>query len=145
MQANGLTKIRQYSRSLLAILIVITGVPAGPLVLVKDDHPRPHGCLHFAPGTHRWGMLNGRQLEPFLPDLDDGRWPSVPVPLRAGSVSFHHSLTLHSSGPNHSAKRRRGYAVHYMRATSIKDEAVTDVPAMPPFKQVRGNSFPGRV
>ncbi len=104
-----------------------------------------NGCLHFAPGTHRWGMLNGRQLEPLLPDLDSGRWPSVPVPMHPGSVSFHHSLTLHSSGPNQTAKRRRGYAVHYMRATSIKDEALTDTPKMPPFKQVRGNSFPGRV
>ena len=110
-----------------------------------DTATLDNGCLHFAPGTHRWGMLNGRQLEPFLPDLDGGRWPNVPVPLRAGSVSFHHSLTLHSSGPNQTATRRRGYAVHYMRAMSIKDEAVTDAPKMPPFKQVRGNSFPGRV
>ena len=104
-----------------------------------------NGCLHFAPGTHRWGMLNGRQLAPFLSDLDSGRWPSVPVPMRPGSISFHHSLTLHSSGPNQTAERRRGYAVHYMRATSIKDEGVTAAPKTPPFRQVRGNSFPGRV
>ena len=67
------------------------------------------------------------------------------APLRSGSISFHHSLTLHRSGANQSATRRRGYAVHYMRATSFKDESVTDAPKMPPFKQVRGRSFPGRV
>ena len=79
-------------------------------------------------------MLNGRQLEPFLSDLDSGRWPRVPVPMRPGSISFHHSLTLHSSGPNQTAERRRGYAVHYMRATSIKDEGVADAPKTPPFR-----------
>ena len=110
-----------------------------------DEATLDNGCLHFAPGTHRWGMLNGRQLKPFLSDFAEGRWPSVPVPLRPGSVSFHHSLTLHSSGPNHTPARRRGYAVHYMRATSMRDEAVTDAPKTPPFKQVRGTPFPGRV
>ena len=63
---------------------------------------------------------------------------------RAG-VSFHHSLVLHQSNANTSGMRRRGYATHYMRASSYKDEAITDAPKMPPFKQVRGRSFPGRV
>ena len=110
-----------------------------------DHATTDNGCLHFAPGTQRWGMLRGAQLAPFLDDLNSGRWPSVPVPLRPGSISFHHSLTLHRSSANRSATRRRGYAVHYMRATSFKDESVTDAPKMPPFKQVRGDSFPGRV
>jgi len=110
-----------------------------------DPATLDNGCLHFAPGTQRWGMLRGAQLAPLLPDLGSGQWPSVPVPLKPGSISFHHSLVLHRSGANHSTMRRRGYAVHYMRATSFKDEAVIDAPKMPPFKQVRGDSFPGRV
>ena len=104
-----------------------------------------NGCLHFAPGTQRWGMLRGAQLEPFQDDIDNGRWPSVPAPLRSGSISFHHSLCLHRSGANATDTRRRGYAVHYMRATSVKDEEVSDAPKMPSFRQVRGRSFPGRV
>jgi len=110
-----------------------------------DDATLDNGCLYFAPGTQRWSMMRRPQIDPLLEDLDSGRWPSVPVPLKAGSISFHHSLTLHRSGANTSSKRRRGYAVHYMRATSVKDEAVTDAPKMPPFKQVRGDTFPGRV
>ena len=110
-----------------------------------DDATLDNGCLHFAPGTHRWGMMRGAQSTPFIADLDSGQWPSVSVPLKAGSISFHHSLTLHQSGANHSSLRRRGYAVHYMRASSWKDETVTDAPKMPPFKQVRGHSIPGRV
>lgn len=110
-----------------------------------DDATLDNGCLRFVPGTHRWGMLGRQRLDHFIPDLETDAWPAVPVPLRAGSISFHHSLTLHTSSANTSAQRRRGYAVHYMRAASWKDETVTGAPEMPPFKQVRGRSFPGRV
>lgn len=110
-----------------------------------DHATTDNGCLHFAPGTHRWGMLSKHQLEPFLPLLGTPEWPIVPAPLRPGGVSFHHSLVLHMSKPNTSGKRRRGYVVHYMRAMSRKDESVTDAPKVPPFKQVRGRSFPGCV
>ena len=110
------------------------------------DHATPeNGCLNFIPGTHRWGMVRKNRLEPFLEDLGSDSWPLTPVPLRPGSISFHHSLALHQSNANRSGKRRRGYAIHYMRATSWKDESVTDAPKMPPFKQVRGRSFPSRV
>ena len=95
------------------------------------------------PALTAWGMLRGERLAPFVADLESGGWPIRPAPLRAGSISFHHSLTLHQSNANLTGTRRRGYAVHYMRATSWRDEAVTDAPKMPPFKQVRGRSFPG--
>lgn len=110
-----------------------------------DDATVDNGCLNFAPGTHRWGMLTKPRLKPLAPDLGADEWPIAPAPLRAGSVSFHHSLVLHQSNANTSGKRRRGYACHYMRATSYKDETITDAPKMPPFRQVRGRSFSGRV
>ena len=110
-----------------------------------DDANVDNGCLNFAPGTHRWGMLTKTRLEPLLGDLGSTEWPVRPAPLRSGSVSFHHSLVFHQSNANTSGKRRRGYATHYMRASSYKDESVTDAPVMPRFKQVRGRSFRGRV
>ena len=114
------------------------------------------GCLEFARGTHRWGIVPPAAREQLTPELErersgepaaDRSWSPqvVRVPMRAGSVSFHHSLILHMSGPNLSDQRRRGYAVHYMRASSWKDEEVTDAPKMPPFRQVSGRSFPGCV
>jgi phytanoyl-CoA hydroxylase len=93
-----------------------------------DDATLENGCLNFAAGTHRWGMLSTFARQALVDELDNGEWPVKPVPLKRGSVSFHHSLTLHHS-----------------RATSVKDEAVTDAPKVPPFKQVRGRSFPGCV
>ena len=110
-----------------------------------DDATTENGCLEFAAGTHRWGMLTRSCRAPLIAELDDGSWPVKAAPITRGSVSFHHSLTFHRSAANSSGKRRRGYATHYMRATSVKDESVTDVPKVPPFKQVRGRSFPGRV
>ena len=110
-----------------------------------DHATEDNGCLNFIPGTHRWGMMQSNRLKHFLEVLGGDEWPIVPVPLRPGSISFHHSLTLHQSNANRLGKRRRGYAVYYMRATSWRDESVTDAPKMPPFKQVQGRSFPGRV
>ena len=119
-----------------------------------DHATEENGCLRFVPGTHRWGRLVGKEphagirpddVEPFDADLGGEAWPIVHVPLRPGSVSFHHSLILHSSSANTSGRRRRGYAVHYMRASTWRNPAVVGAPEMPPFKQVCGRSFPGRV
>jgi len=110
-----------------------------------DPATEENGCLNFVPGTQRWGMMRSPQLAWFLDDLGSSQWPIIPAPLRPGSISFHHSLVLHQSNANRSGKRRRGYAVHYMRATSCRDESVSDMPKMPPFKQVSGRSFPGCV
>ena len=110
-----------------------------------DDATLDNGCLRFVPGTQRWGMLNRERLAHLVDDLETAAWPGEPVPVRAGGISFHHSLTLHTSSANSSPQRRRAYAIHYMRASSWKDGTVTDAPKMPPFKQVRGRSFPDRV
>jgi ectoine hydroxylase-related dioxygenase (phytanoyl-CoA dioxygenase family) len=92
----------------------------------------PLRCLHFIPGSHRWGLIgptrgNEGTEHPMSEDFmsDTERWPAVPVPLRPGSVSFHHSMTMHKSGANTSGLRRRGYAIHYMRATSVPQGEIT--------------------
>ena len=76
---------------------------------VIDQATLDNGCLNFAPGTQRWGRMRSGQLGPFVEDVTAGKWPIVPVPLRPGSISFHHSLTLHCSGANQSTTRRRVY------------------------------------
>ncbi len=110
-----------------------------------DEATSQNGCLNFAAGTHRWGMVRKERLEPFIDQLGSDPWPVAEVPLRPGDVSFHHSLVLHRSGANRTGTRRRGYAVHYMRANSWRDQSVDDAPKVPAFRQVRGRSFPGRV
>ncbi len=63
-------------------------------------------------------MLRSEQLQHFIEDFGSEEWPQMPAELRPGSISFHHSLTLHQSNANTSDKRRRGYAIHYMRTSS---------------------------
>ena len=46
---------------------------------IIDQSSIENGCLHFIPGTHRWGMLRGEQLANFVPELGHSPWPIVPV------------------------------------------------------------------
>ena len=80
-------------------------------------------------------------MKRFIPLVNSEIWPVVKVPMKPGSVSFHHSLVIHSSAENRSKERRRGNAAHYMRANSLKDNTIMDAPKMPKFKQVSGKSF----
>jgi ectoine hydroxylase-related dioxygenase (phytanoyl-CoA dioxygenase family) len=38
--------------------------------------------------------------------------------LKKGEVSFHHCLTIHGSGPNHSTNPRRSIAIHLQDASN---------------------------
>ena len=110
-----------------------------------DDATLDNGCLEFVPGSHLWGVLSNDEMGEHRALIGhDAAFMPQPAPLRSGSVSFHHSLTWHASRANTSTARRRGYAVHYMRADSRRAAAL-DGPAVPPPLQIRGRSFEGCV
>ena len=80
-----------------------------------DDATVENGCLWFIPGSHKWGLLEiEREREIEKKALAGPLENEVPIELKAGDCSFHHSLTLHCSHTNRSKTRRRGYATHYM-------------------------------
>ncbi len=109
-----------------------------------DDATIENGCLWMIPGSQRWAIIPPSS-RPTIEGQFDRDYPMVPVPLRSGSVSFHHSLTYHASGPNQTDTRRRGYATHYMRSTSIKDPTIDGPPSTLRFTHVRGRRIPGTV
>ena len=109
-----------------------------------DEATVANGCLWMAVGSHRWGMIPNAARER-VESLLDGDWPTVPIELRSGSVSFHHSLTYHRSGANRSPHRRRGYATHYMRARTWYLPELRERPDLLPFLSIRGREFPGCV
>ena len=109
-----------------------------------DDATIENGCLWMVPGSHRWAIIPPSS-RPTIEGKFGADYPTVPVPLRAGSVSFHHSLTYHSSGPNQTDTRRRGYATHYMRSTSLEDPTIGASPAVTGYTIIRGGRFPGTV
>ncbi len=105
-----------------------------------DEATIENGCLWMLPGTHRSGFIDKNKWKEYEKMALDGRLPGErPVELRAGDCSFHHGLILHSSRPNQTAKRRRGYATHYVSARCRYTGPLEEHDAV----LVRGRSFPG--
>ncbi|HVN01257.1 MAG TPA: phytanoyl-CoA dioxygenase family protein [Caulobacteraceae bacterium] len=85
-----------------------------------DDATPQNGCMKFIPGSHRQGIVHHRHVDddPMIPALfvevdaaDEAR--AVLAPLKAGGAIFHHSRTLHASGPNTSDHVRRAYSTEW--------------------------------
>src|SRR5438105_1777196 len=82
-----------------------------------DDVTLENGCLRVLPGTHKRGALPPEALAEYERQALEGTLvQEVPLVMKAGECSFHHGHVLHSSHPNLSDKRRRGYATHYVSA-----------------------------
>jgi phytanoyl-CoA hydroxylase len=105
-----------------------------------DDATLENGCLRVIPGTHRSGVLAREVVQEYEQQAVEGRLAQeVPLVLRAGECSLHHGHLLHSSFPNLSDQRRRGYATHYVSALC----RYTGPEAEPGFPLVRGEAVPG--
>jgi hypothetical protein len=119
-----------------------------------DDTTLENGCLHLVPGSHRWNLLpkvtlTGQQKE----DMDSiksvmtpeqlAQFKPVPMFLKAGECSFHHSLTLHGSYANGSDRPRRSLVLNYMKPDTISN---SDEPLMPGAAIVpKGNVVEGEL
>jgi len=99
-----------------------------------------NGCLWMLPGTHRHGFIDRSKWREYEKMALAGQLPAEqPIELKAGDCSFHHGLILHSSRPNLTNLRRRGYATHYVSARC----RYTGEPKKNDAQLVRGQSFPG--
>jgi hypothetical protein len=88
--------------------------------LALSDVTEEAGPMRFVPGSHKWGLLD--QNDFYAQDLGAQRaavklkegqeWREVVATLPPGGVSFHDNLTVHGSGPNHSGRPRRSFAIH---------------------------------
>lgn len=93
-----------------------------------DDATVENGCMHYLPGTHRGGLVS-HQAIPGTPHLvPEGFDPdkAVPVPIHAGGIVFHHSLTHHYSPMNTTNQWRRAFVCHYIRADAVASEKALD-------------------
>ncbi len=84
------------------------------------------GTITMIDGSHKWPD-NTHNLNFFSNDLDglEAKFDTggasvvkIPMNLKRGQVSFHHCLTIHGSGPNHSPNPRRSIAVHMQDASN---------------------------
>ena len=100
-----------------------------------------HGGFCCIPGSHTYGLLQLKHLPQLL--TEEMRAQEVPVPVPAGGCLLFHSLNLHYSSPNTSAKRRRAWALHYM-AAKTKDLSTSEEVHVD-YISVRGRSYAGFV
>lgn len=114
-----------------------------------DDVTLDNGCMWVIPGSHRQGLVDHSQpwqldgrVDKQVPDALIESDLETPIIMPAGSCSFHHSLVLHRSRPNHSDRPRRGLAVHYMSSQTRWTHPDDPQPAYP---LLRGREFPGCV
>jgi phytanoyl-CoA hydroxylase len=126
-----------------------------------EDADVENGCMSMVRGSHKWGPYRGPKGGGTIgntsdngPDYEPALVPPgetvevVPVPVRAGSVVFHHCLTWHGAPPNASARSRPAIAVHYMPghtryeketgAAHMVEEHITVAPG----EILRGEHFP---
>lgn len=88
--------------------------------VLLDDATEDNGCLSVIPGSHKLGPLNHAKNGYFSgqcveQDTLDTAAAPVAMPCRAGGITIHHCLTLHSSPENISGNSRR-MAVYQYRA-----------------------------
>ncbi len=119
--------------------------------IALDDAEADNGCMYMVPGSHCWGNQQ-KQIDALpdgtlLPEVFDGHPVYfVMCPVKKGQVHFHHSLTWHGSGTNHSSRLRRAIAIHFMTERTTYDARGEHL--MKPFITVKdgaplqGEKFP---
>lgn len=89
--------------------------------LPLDDMDATNGTMLMVPGSHRGGIYDHHENGRFVGTIDyrhlgDVLDRAVPVAVPVGSVSIHHTRTLHASGPNTSRRHRRLWLLNYRAA-----------------------------
>jgi hypothetical protein len=95
--------------------------------IALDDVDAHNGCMRYIPGSHasgsiyehrvtdREGIVLNQEVDPSSFDASSAR-DDV---LQAGQFSLHDVFLIHGSGPNRSSRRRAGFVIRYMPATSL--------------------------
>jgi ectoine hydroxylase-related dioxygenase (phytanoyl-CoA dioxygenase family) len=118
-----------------------------------DDATLANGCLHYVPGSHRWGLLpkisltrNMDAVKEYLEPEQAAAFRPEPMELKAGECLFHHSHTVHGSYANRTDGPRRGVVLNFMkpdtRCADGERALLTGVPLIPQGAVIAGDYFP---
>ena len=117
-----------------------------------DDATVENGCLHYVPGSHKWGLLDKpvltgamNELKNYLTEEQKMKFNPVPIELKKGYATFHHPLTIHGSFANESDRPRRAVVLNVFAdgTKSDTDEPLlVGVPAIPKGMKQEGKFFP---
>ena len=100
--------------------------------IALDDATPENGCLRVIPGSHKSKTLRRHHSSPdrnltLNLELDADQFDeseAVDIVLEAGQMSMHDIYLLHGSSANSSGKRRAGYVLRLMPASSHYDHAL---------------------
>jgi 2-oxoglutarate-dependent dioxygenase len=105
---------------------------AAVVFIALDECTLQTGCVHYIPGSHRWGQVehvraaDGRSI---LLEAVADKAVSLPMELPAGHASVHHCQILHWSPENQSPRPRRAHTIEYVAAgVRCRGKALTDAP-----------------
>lgn len=100
--------------------------------IALDDATPENGCLRVIPGSHRDRRLRRHHASPDpeltlnleldAEEFDEGE--ARDVVLEPGQMSMHDIYLLHGSNANRSGKRRAGFVLRFMPASSHYDHAL---------------------
>jgi hypothetical protein len=90
--------------------------------LALDAMTLANGCLWIQPGSHHRGPSRHRDSGGFFQVGYDGPETGVPCELEAGEVLVFSSLTMHRTGPNPSAGRRRSWVIQFIPAHAVNGD-----------------------
>jgi ectoine hydroxylase-related dioxygenase (phytanoyl-CoA dioxygenase family) len=117
-----------------------------------DDATTENGCLHYIPGSHRWGLLDRPNLAgdmnglmEFLNDEQKATFKPIPIELKKGYATFHHPLLVHGSYENKSERSRRAFVLNAFAdgtQSDIDDDFLDGIPFVKKGKKMEGQFFP---
>ena len=101
--------------------------------IAVDDVLPANGCMRFIPGSHKERRLyeheftgaDGLVLNQQVVATQFDQEKAIDNILTAGELSIHDVYLIHGSNANTSGKRRAGYVMRYMPATSLYDREMT--------------------
>ncbi len=117
-----------------------------------DDATAENGCLHYIPGSHRWGLLQKPELAgsmdsimEFLDQDQKKQFQPIPIELQKGYSTFHHPLLLHGSYENKSERSRRAFVLNVFAdgtRSNTSQPLLNGVPIIEKGKKIEGRFFP---
>jgi ectoine hydroxylase-related dioxygenase (phytanoyl-CoA dioxygenase family) len=118
-----------------------------------DDATTENGCLHYIPGSHKWGYLDKPvltgEMEGLKAFLDESQQEqlknSLPIEMKKGYTTFHHPLLVHGSFENRSAIPRRAFVINVFADGTLSDSGeplLEGVPAIEKGQKMEGRFFP---
>lgn len=117
-----------------------------------DDSTEANGCVHYVPKSHTWPLLprvglagDMEEIKTVLTQEQKRDFKPVPIVLKTGECSFHHSFTLHGSYENKTEIPRRAIVLNVFRDGVISDSdqpPLEGVPSVPAGQKMEGRFFP---